>query len=294
MPIKIENLNHSYKEGTPFVKQVLFDVNLRIEDGETVGLIGPTHSGKTTLAQHFNALHIPQKGRVLIDGEDISHSQTDLLSLRLRVGYVFQNPEHQLFKETVGKDVAFGPKQQGCSREEVEFRTRESMEKVGLDYQQYKDRDIFALSGGQKRRAALAGVLACRPKILVLDDVSAGLDPRGRDHIMEVIAGLQQKENLTVIYISSSMDQVARITQRLIVMESGRIVMDGSTGEIFSKAERLRALGLEPPQITTIMHLLKEKGWEVPVDVLYAEEALTVIAAVLNDAENAEVNKSWS
>ncbi len=291
MPIEVKNLNHSFKEGTPFEKQVLFDINLRIEDGEVVGLIGPTRSGKTTLAQHFNALHVPRQGKVMVEGWDTSDPRADLLSLRHQVGYVFQNPEHQLFQETVGKDVAFGPLQQGCSAKEAKRRAEEAMERVGLDYPTFVDRDIFALSGGQKRRAALAGVLASYPRVLVLDDLTAGLDPRGREDIMEVIKRLHWDEELTIVLISSSMDVVARFSRRLVVMDHGRLVMDGSAEEIFSQEERLRSLGLEPPQIVTILQLLREKGWEIPTGILDLEEAVEAIDTVL---QGGEVKRAWN
>src|SRR5690554_853466 len=175
MPIEIEHLNHTYKEGTPFARQVLFDINLKIGDGEFIGLIGPSQAGKTTLAQYLNALFIPKSGRVLIDGRDTTDRKTDLLQIRFEVGYVFQNPEHQLFKPTVGEDIAFGPALQRCSPEETRERVREAMSLVGLGEKTFHDRDIFALSGGQKRRVAIAGVLACRPRVLILDGITAGL-----------------------------------------------------------------------------------------------------------------------
>jgi len=291
MSIKITGLNHSYKAGTPFEKQVLFDINLEIGQGEFVGIIGPSQAGKSTLAQYFNAIYVPVRGKVMINGQDTADKNTDLVKIRHAVGYVFQNPDYQLFKPTVGEDIAFGPLNQKCPREEVEARVREAMETVGLDYHTFYKRDIFSLSGGQKRRAAIAGVLACRPQILVLDDVTAGLDPQGREDILRVINKLHRDKKITIIFISSSMDDLARLAKRIIVMARGRIVMDGPAREIFARVEQLKALGLEPPQVIEIMHRLKDKGFSVPLSILNLEEALEAIRAVL---KKTGVDQAWS
>ncbi len=285
MPIEVINLNHSYKEGTPFSKQVLFDINLSIKEGEFVGIIGPTRSGKTTLAQHFNALHIPRLGQVLIDGKDTKDKQTDLVTIRHRVGYVFQNPDYQLFAPTVGEDIAFGPLNQKLSREDTERRVREAMSQVGLDYNTLHNRDIFALSGGQKRRAAIAGVLACRPKVLVLDDITAGLDPRGREEILAVIRDLHHHQNITTIFISNSMDEVATMAERIIVMDRGRIIMDGLTRQVFARFKELQAIGLELPEITVLVNKLRSAGFNLPAEVLDVSEALGLITAALKEME---------
>ncbi len=285
MPIEVINLNHSYKEGTPFETQVLFNISLSIEEGEFVGIIGPTRAGKTTLAQHFNALYIPRQGKVLIDGCNTGDKKTDLVAIRHRVGYVFQNPDYQLFAPTVGADIAFGPSNQQLSREEINKRVREAMAQVGLDYNTFYNRDIFALSGGQKRRAAIAGVLACKPKVLVLDDITAGLDPRGREEILSVIKNLHSSQNITIIFISNSMDEVASAAKRIIVMDKGRILMDGSTRQIFSRFKELRSIGLELPEITVLVNKLKSAGFKLPDGILNINEALNSITAVLREME---------
>lgn len=282
MPIEIEHLNHTYKEGTPFSRQALFDINLKIDDGEFVGLIGPSQSGKSTLGQYLNALFIPKSGRVLIDGRDTADRKTNVVQIRFEVGYVFQNPEHQLFKDTVGKDIAFGPTRQKCLPEEVRGRVSEAMSLVGLDEDLFRDRDIFALSGGQKRRTAIAGVLACRPKVLILDGITAGLDPLGRKEILSVIGKLHRERKMTVIFISHSMDDVARLVDRIVVMDRGRIIDDGPAREVLARTGRLREIGLEPPQVVEIMQQLREKGFEVPTEVLNVNEALAEIIKFLN------------
>lgn len=278
MSIIVENLNHRYKAGTPFEKQVLFDVNLTIEDGEFVGLIGPTQSGKTTLAQHFNGLFIAKEGKVLVDGKNLADKATDIVAVRHQVGYVFQSPEHQLFKETVGEDIAFGPVNQKCSKEEVDHRVRESMALVGLDYDTFHQRDIFALSGGQKRRAAIAGVLAGHPRVLVLDDPTAGLDPRGREEILEVIGRLHEERDMTIVFISNTMEDVARMAKRLVVMHEGTIFTQGGTREVFAEWEKLREIGLGVPETIVIMQQLASRGMKVPVDTLTVDETVEAIA----------------
>jgi len=285
MPIEVINLSHSYKEGTPFEKQVLFDINLSIGAGEFVGIIGPTRSGKTTLAQHFNALHIPRQGKVLIDGLDTKDKQADLVSIRHRVGYVFQNPDYQLFAPTVGEDIAFGPFNMKLPREEIEDRVRKAMAQVGLDYKTLYNRDIFALSGGQKRRAAIAGVLACKPQVLVLDDVTAGLDPRGREEILTLIRELHRRQNITIIFISNSMDEVASMAERIIVINEGRVIMDDATREVFARIEELRSIGLQLPEVTVLIDKLRSAGFNLPAGALNVNEAIRVITAALREME---------
>jgi len=285
MPIEVINLSHSYKEGTPFEKQVLFDINLSISAGEFVGIIGPTRSGKTTLAQHFNALHIPRQGKVLIDGLDTKDKQADLVSIRHRVGYVFQNPDYQLFAPTVGEDIAFGPLNMKLPREEIEDRVRKAMAQVGLDYKTLYNRDIFALSGGQKRRAAIAGVLACKPQVLVLDDVTAGLDPRGREEILTLIRELHRRQNITIIFISNSMDEVASMAERIIVINEGRVIMDDATREVFARIEELRSIGLQLPEVTVLIDKLRSAGFNLPAGALNVNEAIRVITAALREME---------
>lgn len=291
MSIKVSGLSHRYRAGTPFEKQALFEINLEIEAGEFLGLIGPSQAGKTTLAQYFNALHLPAQGRVLINGQDTGDRKTDLTAIRRSVGYLFQNPDCQLFKPTVGEDIAFGPTNQRCSRAEINERVRESMAAVGLDYDVYHKRNIFALSGGQKRRAAIAGVLACRPRTLILDDVTAGLDPQGREEILGVVGKLHRDKKMTVIFISSNTDDLSRLAERIVVMHRGRIVMDGVTREIFACVEQLRNLCLEPPQIIDIIYRLQQRGFSVPLNALTLEEALETIRAGLKQKGALE---AWS
>lgn len=291
MSIKVTGLCHSYKKDTPFENKVLFDLNLTIREGEFVGLIGPTQAGKTTLAQHFNALFIPQKGNVVVNGCDTKKKKADLVTLRYQVGYVFQNPDYQLFAPTVGEDIAFGPKNQKLSPDEVENRVKEAMKQVGLDYSTFYHRDVYALSGGQKRRAAIAGVLACRPRILILDDITAGLDPMGREDILGVIRDLHQKENITIIFISNSMDQVAGLVERIIILDKGRIHADGTTRDIFSQAEDLHKIGLELPEIMIVANRLREEGFKLPPAILNLDEALSSITQVMLERQ---VTDEWN
>lgn len=282
MPVKVEQLCFSYKTGTPFEKQVLFDLDLEVADGEFLGIVGPTQSGKTTLAQHFNGLLSPQKGRVIVDGQDIAAKKVDLVTIRRQIGYVFQNPEHQLFKPTVGEDIAFGPLNQKLPKQEIAQRVREAMALVGLDYDRFYHRDIFSLSGGQKRRAAVAGVLACCPKMLILDDVTAGLDPKGREDILGVVETLHREKKITMVFISSSMDGVARVAKRIVVLHRGRIIGDGPAREIFSRVEWLKEIGLGAPQVIEIMHRLRQAGHAVPVDLLTVDEAIAALVTALH------------
>jgi energy-coupling factor transport system ATP-binding protein len=274
MPIEIKNLCYSYKMGTPFEKKVLHGISLEVEDGEFVGLIGPTQSGKTTLAQHLNALIIPQSGKVIVNGYDTADKKADLINLRLSVGYVFQNPDHQLFAPTVGEDISFGPLNQKLKKNEISHRVSEAMEQVGLDWNTFHQRDIYALSGGQKRRVAIAGVLACQPRILILDDVTAGLDPSGREEILAVIHRLHAENKITIIFISNSMDEVACLANRIIVLDQGKIVLDGNTREVFSKVGMLREIGLELPDLMEITSSLKQHGFDLAPAMLNLDEAV--------------------
>lgn len=291
MPIEVEHLNHTYKEGTPFARQALFDINLKIDDGEFIGLIGPSQSGKSTLGQYLNALFVPKSGRVLIDGRNTADRKTDLVQIRFEIGYVFQNPEHQLFKATVGKDIAFGPTRQKCKPEEVQARVSEAMSLVGLDEEIFLHRDIFALSGGQKRRTAIAGVLACHPRVLILDGITAGLDPHGRKEILSVIEKLHRERKMTVIFISHSMDDVARLADRIVVMDRGRIIGDGPTREVLSGTGLLQKIGLEPPQVIEIMQQMRDEGFAVSREITTVDEALSEITRALNPPG---VRKNWS
>lgn len=283
MSIIVENLCFSYKKGTPFEKKVLHNISLQISAGEFVGIIGPTQSGKTTLAQHFNALMLPQTGKVTVNSCDTADKKADLVNLRHNVGYVFQNPDYQLFAPTVGEDISFGPKNQKLSAAEIDYIVREVMTQVGLDFDTFYKRDIFALSGGQKRRAAIAGVLACRPQILILDDITAGLDPRGREEILAVVKMLHKEEQITIIFISNSMDEVAELAERIIVLENGAIAIDGPTREVFSQSKKLQNIGLELPEVMKIAEKMRQCGYRIPSSLLNPTEALVSIAAALQE-----------
>lgn len=262
-------------------KTALRDVSLEIEAGEFVGLIGPTGSGKSTLVQQFNGLLKPSAGKVFVDGVDLTLKDTQLRLIRQKVGIVFQYPEHQLFGETVLEDVGFGPRNGGLSDEEVEKRVREALAYVGLDYEAIKDHSPFELSGGQKRRVAIAGVLAMRPSVLILDEPTAGLDPQGREEILGEIKHLHQERGITVILVTHSMEDVARLVDRLIVMEQGSIALDGPPVEVFGQAARLKEMGLGVPQITELMQELKARGLAVNTDILTVEKAEEEIIKVM-------------
>ena len=259
MSIKAVDLNYVYGGGTAFEQHALFDVNLEIEDGEFVGLIGHTGSGKSTLIQHLNGLIKASAGELYYNGENIYSQGYDMKRLRSKVGLVFQYPEHQLFEVDVLTDVCFGPKNQGLSSEEAEVRAKKALEQVGLDPSYYKQ-SPFELSGGQKRRVAIAGVLAMEPEVLILDEPTAGLDPRGRDEILDQIDRLHRERHMTIILVSHSMEDVARYADRLIVMNHGQKVFDGAPKEVFRHYRELETMGLAAPQITYLVHDLKAQG----------------------------------
>lgn len=275
--IELTNVNYVYHPGTPYEKFALQDVNLTIQEGEFIGLIGHTGSGKSTLVQHLNGLMKPTSGTVNVSGILTTDSDAAKRGLRQKVGLVFQYPEHQLFEETVGKDIAFGPQNLGLSAEETEARVKEAMEMVGLSYEKQRDRSPFDLSGGQKRRVAIAGVLAMKPEVLILDEPTAGLDPHGRNEILYEIRALYEQGGITIILVSHSMEDVARLATRIIVLDKGSVLMDAPPREIYSREEDLNAIGLDIPDITKIMKSLREKtGWNIPGNVLTVEEAVEV------------------
>ncbi len=280
MSIKIVNLTHIYNEGTAMAKTALDNVNLEIDNGEFIGLIGHTGSGKSTLIQHINALIKPSDGKVLLNGEDINADKKKLKDIRQRVGLVFQYPEHQLFEMTVFKDVSYGPINLGLSQDEVEKRVRKALEIVGLEEEIF-EKSPFELSGGQKRRVAIAGILAMNPEVLILDEPTAGLDPKGRDEILNAVKQMHKKLGIIVILVSHSMEDVAKLVERIIVMDKGRIAMTGSPTEVFSEADRLEKIGLGVPQVTKVMRGLKENGFDVPLDIYTTEEATKVIYDLL-------------
>jgi len=272
MSINIEHLNYIYTPGGPFEKQALKDVNLTIDKGEFVGLIGHTGSGKSTLVQHLNGLIRPTSGKIYIDGVDITDAKTDLKAIRSKVGLVFQYPEHQLFEETVYKDIAFGPTNMGLSDKEVEKRVYEAAKIVGLS-SNILEKSPFELSGGQKRRVAIAGVLAMKPEILVLDEPTAGLDPAGRDEILFQIKALHTKVGMTVILVSHSMEDIAKLVDKVVVMHKGTVAMCGKPGEIFRHIEHLENIGLSVPQITKVMKILKDQGIPIKDDIFTVHQA---------------------
>ena len=257
MPIEVRHLTHCYSEGSVLRTVALDDVSFRVDDGEFVGIIGHTGSGKSTLVQHLNGLLKPTSGQVMIDGEDLNGEHVNRRALRRRIGLVFQYPEYQLFEETVAKDIAFGPKNQGLSADEIADRVRYAMDCVHLDYGKYADRSPFELSGGQMRRVAIAGVLAMRPSVLILDEPTAGLDPRGRDKILTMLEELHAREHTTILIVSHSMDDMARLASRLIVMSRGKIVSEGTPREIFAREDMMTSIGLDVPDAARLCSRLR-------------------------------------
>lgn len=284
MPIVVEKLTHTYMPGSPFQATAIHDVSLTIEDGSFIGLIGHTGSGKSTLIQHLNGLLRPTSGRVLVDGKDLFAKDTDKREVRRKVGLVFQYPENQLFEETVAADIAFGPKNLGLSQAEIDERVRDACRQVQIDYETLRERSVFELSGGQMRRVAIAGVLAMQPGTLILDEPCAGLDPRGRDEILGLIRGLHEERGTTVVMVSHSMDDVAALVGRVVVMNKGTIVMDGTPREIFMRGEELRAMGLDVPEAAQLAARLREKGFDVPGDAYLLGELLDAIKRIVGGA----------
>lgn len=284
MSILIENLSYIYMKGTPFEKIALDDINLKIDDGEFVGIIGHTGSGKSTLVQHFNGLLKPSSGKVIINGIDASGK--NLKELRQMVGLVFQYPEHQLFEETVYKDIAFGLMKQGIAGQEADARIREAAAAVGLK-EVSLEKSPFELSGGQKRRAAIAGTLVLKPSILVLDEPTAGLDPAGRDEIFNIIRDLHASTHITIILVSHSMEDIARLVDRVVVMNDGRIDMDGSVQEVFVNIERLENIGLSAPQISYLMKRLKAVEPGINDRIFSVEAAKAELLKYLNNERKA-------
>ena len=281
MGIRLENVCYTYGSDTTSEIKALNNVNLEINKGEFVAIIGHTGSGKSTLIQHFNGLERPKSGNVFYNNENIYENNYDLRKLRCKVGLVFQYPEHQLFEETVLKDVCFGPMNMGMSREEAEKKAKLVLEQVGINEKCY-NKSPFELSGGQKSRVAIAGVLAMNPEIIVLDEPTAGLDPKGRDKILNRIKELHDNTGIGVILVSHSMEDVANYAQRLIVINNGKIKYDGMPKDVFKHYKELEKMGLKAPQITYIMHKLKEKGLDVDENVITIEEARENIMQCLN------------
>lgn len=270
MSIKVENLSYIYMKGTPFEKKALDNINMDIAYGEFIGVIGHTGSGKSTLVQHMNGILKPTSGKVYLDGTDITGKNAK--DLRNQVGIVFQYPEHQLFEETVFKDIAFGLERRDCDEAEIDVRVKKAIETVGLS-EEILNRSPFGLSGGQKRRVAIAGVLVLEPRILVLDEPTAGLDPKGRDDVYALISNLHKQLNVTIILVSHSMEDIARLVKRVIVMNRGTIEMDGTPAQIFKQSERLEEIGLSVPQMTYLMRRLKSFCPEINENIFTVSEA---------------------
>ena len=280
MSIILDKVNFVYSEETAYQIQALKDVNLEIKDGQFIGIIGHTGSGKSTLIQHLNGLMKATSGTIYFHGQDIYEEDFDLRELRNRVGLVFQYPEHQLFETTIFDDVCFGPKNQGLSKEEAGLRAFEALRSVGMPEELYYQ-SPFDLSGGQKRRVAIAGVLAMKPDVLILDEPTAGLDPKGRDEILDQIAYLHEKADMTVILVSHSMEDIAKYVDRIIVMNKGSVMFNDVPKKVFAHYKELERVGLAAPQVTYIMHALKEKGMDVPTDATTIEEAADGIMKAL-------------
>lgn len=280
MSIEVSHLNHIYGKGTAFEQYALRDINCSISDGEFIGLIGHTGSGKSTLIQHLNGLLKADSGTILYNGEDIGQSGYDRKKLRSQVGLVFQYPEHQLFEIDVFTDVCFGPKNQKLPQEEIEKRAREALEQVGLDESYYRQ-SPFELSGGQKRRVAIAGVLAMKPEVLILDEPTAGLDPKGRDEILDQIQKLHKEQGMTIVLVSHSMEDIAKYVDRIIVMNHGEKVFDDIPREVFKHYKELEAIGLAAPQITYIVQALRARGIPIEENITTVEEAKQAILRIL-------------
>lgn len=272
MPVKVENLTHIYMKDSVFEHVAIDNISFEIQDGEFIGLIGHTGSGKSTLIQHLNGLLKPGSGKVFIDGAELNSKEVKMKTVRQKVGLVFQYPEYQLFEETVYKDVAFGPQNLGLNEEEVDKRVRKSIDLVGLDFDSICNISPFELSGGQKRRVAIAGVLAMEPKVLILDEPAAGLDPRGRDEILGGIKELHEKQKITVVLVSHSMEDIANLVDKVLVMNKGKIAFFDTPRNVFKKAEILETIGLGVPQVTHLVRELRKKGFSID-DCINIDEA---------------------
>ena len=280
--IKAENLTYVYGEGTPFRKVALDDVNIDIQEGELIGIIGHTGSGKSTLIQHFNGLLKPTSGKVIVDGEELFADKSRLRAIRFKVGLVFQYPEYQLFEETVYKDIAFGPKNMGLSDDEIDIRVKQTMKLVGLK-PELMNKSPFDLSGGQKRRVAIAGVMAMEPKVLILDEPTAGLDPRGRDRILGLIKDYHNEKKSTVMLVSHSMEDVAKTVSKILVMNDAKVFMFDTPERVFARVRELDSMGLTVPQITRVFDRLKQSGINFSDEVYSVEYAKKLVLRLLDN-----------
>ena len=281
MSIELKNVSYTYMKKTPFEHLALDDITLTIPEGKITAIAGHTGSGKSTLIQHFNGLLKPDSGTVLVGGVDISSKKDEAKAIRRQVGIAFQYPEHQLFEETVAQDIAFGPKNMGCGPEETEHRVKYAMDFVNLDYNKYAEISPFHLSGGQKRRAAIAEILALKPKYLVLDEPTAGLDPKGRDSLMERILRLHKEEGTTIVLISHNMDDIAQYADNVIILSKGKVLIQASPEEAFSRVDTIHQAGLELPEIKEILNELAAKGLPIENKAYTMEKAVSEIVSVL-------------
>lgn len=281
MSIRVENLNYTYAQGTAYQSVALDNVNFSIEDGEFVGIIGHTGSGKSTLLMHLNGLLSPQSGKIFIGDTEITDSSTKMVDIRRKVGLVFQYPEYQLFEETVAKDVGFGPKNLGLQEDDITERVCSAISAVGLDYDELSERSPFELSGGQKRRVAIAGVLAMEPEVLILDEPTAGLDPKAREEVMDTIVKIHKERGNITVLVSHNMDDIAKYSDKVIVMDDGKILMVGTAYEVFSQRELLSSRGLGMPCIMELATKLKERGHDVPGKVMNIDEAERMLLDIL-------------
>jgi len=281
--IQINDLHHNYLRDTPLEVTALRSVSMEIYKGESVGLIGRTGAGKSTVVQHFNGLIRPREpGKVIVDGQDLSDPKVDVRRIRQKIGLVFQYPEQQLFERLVGDDIAFGPKNLGMEQADRRERVRWAMEMVGLDFEEFKDRFTFSLSGGEMRKTALAGVMALQPEVLILDESTSGVDPRSRKELLERLLALHQEHGLTLVFVSPNMEDMAGLVDRIYVMDNGRVVMSGATREVFSQPEKLREHGLGVPQVTEVAHELIARGLTVERIPVTVEEGEEEIWKILN------------
>lgn len=288
MSIRVENLKHIYDKGMPTESLALDNISFQVEDGQMFGIIGHTGSGKSTLLQHLNGLLKPEEGHIFIGDVDITSPDIAMTEIRKRIGLVFQYPEYQLFEETVAKDVAFGPRNLGLSEEEIEERVKEAIELVGLDYEVFKDRSPFDLSGGQKRRVAIAGVIAMRPEVLILDEPTAGLDPKAHKDVLMMVEEVHRRTGNITILVSHNMADIARLCDNILVIDGGKVVTVGTPKEVFAHRQELSAVGLDLPPITQLTEALRQRGMDIPDTILSVDEAAEEIAKALGRKRDAQ------
>lgn len=283
MSIQVKNLTHIYDPGLPTESVAIEDISFNIGDGSLVGIIGHTGSGKSTLLQHLNGLLRPTSGSIVVSGTDITEAGVSMVNIRKKIGLVFQYPEYQLFEETVAKDVAFGPKNLGLGEEEIDERVREAIELVGLDYDKVAEKSPLELSGGQKRRVAIAGVIAMRPEVLILDEPTAGLDPKAHRDVLKMVEDVHEKTGNITILVSHNMTDIARLADQVIVIDSGKLVADGTPEEVFAMKEKLESVGLAVPHVTEFTETLRGRGIDISPTILNVDEAVAQIAAYLKN-----------